>query len=197
MSATAASVLYFVQTYQVLAVLIGTFLLGETVVLAAAFLSGGGLFSPLVVFVAAFAGTMAADMTWFAVGRYYAARHQEKYLALRAKYPSVFRFVDRLTRTTPLWQALMAIKFVYGTRILFILYVSVNRLAGPWRFLMLDLAAVALWLTPLVVLGYLLGKGLLTETALQQTKWLITLSIILVLSLKLVTIWLKQRLVKE
>jgi membrane protein DedA with SNARE-associated domain len=197
MSGTAASILYFIQAYQAVAVLLGTFILGETVVVSASFLSGGGLFSPLLVFVMAFVGTVAADMTWFFVGQYYVRRHEEKYLALRLKYPPVFRFVDHLTRSMPLWQALVAIKFVYGTRILFILYVSVNRLCRPLRFLILDVLGIFLWLTPLVAMGYLVGRGVLTETALQHTKWLIASCMIFVLSLKLASLWLKQRLVRE
>lgn len=197
MPATTASIMYLLQTYQVAAILLGTFILGETIVVAASFLAGGGLFSPLIVFVTAFIGTIAADMTWFLIGQYYIRRHESKYLALRVKYPPAFRFLDRLTHTVPLWQALIAVKFVYGTRILFILYVSVNRLSRPWQFLFYDLLGVWLWLTPLVILGYLLGRGLLTETAMEQTKWIITSCIIFVLIIKAASLWLKQRLIRE
>ena len=144
----------FVTTYGYLAVLLGTLLEGETVLLLAGFAAHQGHLSMYAVLLIAFMGGTLGDQAFFWAGRHWGG-------ALLARFPSVrarsLRVGDLLRR----WDAALvfAIRFMYGLRI-----------AGPIlmgalhfdrkRFACFNALGAAFWSVLIGGAGYMLGHSL-------------------------------------
>ena len=139
------------------AVFVGTFLLGESVILAAAAMAGQGTWPVTWVAGWAFAGTVISDVAWFtAANRGIAALGRNPERARKLDVHA--RRLDRWTGARPC-RALLFIKFVYGTRILSIAYLSLRKVSRR-RFASFDAAGTAIWLAVIIPIGYLAGRGL-------------------------------------
>ena len=136
------------------AIFLGAFLEGETVLalggVAAAY---GYLHYTLVVLVAIF-GAFFGDQVWFFVGRRYGSRMIARFPSIAAKAPRVQALVRR-------WDAVAVIllRFCYGLRI-----------AGPivigscgipaWRLALFNFIGAVIWAPIVAGVGYLAGEAL-------------------------------------
>jgi len=137
-------------------VFVGTFFLGESVVLTSSALAAHGSWSVAAVAMWAFAGTVLSDTVWFrsaAMGldRWSAGERGERMVRLSAR-------LDRLGGDRP-YRALLFVKFVYGTRIASLAYMAARGV--PLRkFVTFDAIGTGLWLAVMIPLGWLIGRGL-------------------------------------
>ncbi|KKW42207.1 MAG: DedA membrane associated protein [Candidatus Magasanikbacteria bacterium GW2011_GWA2_56_11] len=186
--------LYWLTLYHAPAIFAGAFLFGETIILSAAFLSAQGWWQPGTVFWFSLLGTVIADCVWFFFG--HLATRTRRWEKNQEKYARVIEFVERKTGNRP-YLALIPIKFMYGTRILTIIYLSLHRVKF-WSFLAADLAATALLLAVLIPLGWLAGRG---YTNLLTTYHGVTYALggvlVLFAAYKIVTVWLSRRIIKK
>lgn len=189
----------FIETlllsYQLPAIFLGAFFFGETVILTAAFLSGHGIWSLSNVFLLSFAGTIVSDGMWFLFGQFFfrLARkridNQEKYLQLITK-------LDTITGQKP-FLSLLFIKFLYGTRILTILYLSIRKI-GFWTFIVFDALGTVLWLIVMISIGWLAGKGISNFIPfVQKTEYALLAIALLVVIFKLTTLWIQKIITKK
>ena len=142
-----------INDYGYVAVGIGAFLEGETVlILAAVSAQLGYLKLPIVVAVAAI-GAFAGDSAYFFVGRRYGPRLMHRFPALARAVPRVDRFVGR-------WHALAVIllRFTYGLRIAGPIVLGAGRMKTA-VFLAANAAGAVLWATLLGAIGYGFGHA--------------------------------------
>lgn len=149
--------------YGYVAVLIGTFVEGETILVMAGFAAHQGYLSLPLVMVAAFAGSLAGDQLAFLAGRRYAAALLRRFPRLE---PGVRRAQELLARYgTPL---LLGFRFVYGIR-------NVTPIAAGsspisvFRFLGLNMVGAGLWAVTIAYAGYAFGHGF--ELVLERAKF--------------------------
>ncbi len=171
-----------VAQYGYLAVLVGTFLEGETLLVIAAFFAHGGLLNIYGVIGMAIVGSMLGDQVWFHLGYHYGRR----YLQNRPHWqPKITRIQELLRRHEIL--LMLGFRFVYGARI--ITPITLGALhVSPKKFLVFNLLGSILWSVTISLLGYafhaslqlLLGHaahyerlGLLTIIGLGGLVWLI------------------------
>jgi membrane protein DedA with SNARE-associated domain len=153
---------HLVTTYGYLALLLGTFFEGETILILGGFLAHRGyLHLPLVILAAFFGGFLADELSFFA-GRW-------KGEALLAKHPRwqsrTRRVNDLLDRYhTPL---ILGFRFLYGLRIAtpFVLGMSSVKTV---RFVMLNAAGAVVWAVLIGGGGYLFGTAL--EALLRDVR---------------------------
>jgi membrane protein DedA with SNARE-associated domain len=152
----------FLGRYGYLAVLIGTFVEGETILVMAGFAAHQGYLSLPLVILAAFGGSLAGDQLAFFVGRRYATRLLSRFPRLA---PGVRR-ADRLLARygTPL---LLGFRFVYGIRNVTPLAAGSSRIAS-FRFLALNVVGAAAWAVCIAYAGYAFGHGF--ELLLDRAK---------------------------
>lgn len=154
------SIAELIQHYGYAAVIMGTFLEGETVLLlAGAAASHGHLSLPLVIVCATLA-SFAGDQFFFFVGRRYGSALLDRFAFLRLRIGRAKVLIDRYH--TPL---ILSIRFLYGLRI-----------AGPialgmsdvhWsRFLLLNFLGAVGWALLIASLGY--GAGHVLSRAFIQ-----------------------------
>jgi membrane protein DedA with SNARE-associated domain len=131
------------------AVLLGTAIEGETVMLAGGVAAQQGLLELPLVVLAGFAGAFLSDQTWFRVGERFGKRALDRYPAASAKAATVALAIER-------WGALFVIgfRFVYGARTVSPLLLGAASYPRA-RFVALNALGGLLWAA---IFGYL-GSG--------------------------------------
>jgi len=149
--------------YGYAAVLVGTLIEGETLLVMAGFAAHQGYLSLPLVMLSAFVGSLAGDQLWFLAGRRYASR-------LLPRFPRLVPGVERASALigrygTPL---LLGFRFVYGIRL--VTPIAAGSSAIPaLRFLLLNATGAALWSVAIAYAGYAFGHGI--ELLLGRAKF--------------------------
>ena len=142
----------YLAHYGYIAIVVGTFLEGETTVLI------GGIFSKLRymelnrVMIAAFTGTMLGDCTFFFLGKYLGRNLIEKYEFLRSRIPLANRIIKRYGNCI-----LFLVRFFVGVRGIILLLLGCTDIKKRTFFLYSTLSAL-LWSVVISLIGYVFGE---------------------------------------
>ncbi len=181
-------------THQIASVFVGAFFFGDSVILTSAYLAGQLAWSPLPIFLAALAGTVLSDTLWFFFGRFFAARFSNLKF-LKREREKMGGFIARLVGERP-WQALIMVKFLYGSRIAMILYAASSGIS-LWSFTFFNGLGAIVWLLVFIPLGYLAGKGVSNAAPLLDA--LPAALVVLIVSFiifRVITIWMEKKMQK-
>lgn len=182
-------------TYQLPAIFLGAFFFGETVILTASFLSGQGIWSLSNVFLLSLTGTIISDGIWFLFGQAI-FRLTHKWSNSQKKYHQLIIKLDKITGQKP-FLSLLFIKFLYGTRILTILYLSIRKI-GFWTFVIFDTIGTIFWLAVMISIGWLAGKGMSNFIPfVQKTEYALLVIALLIIIFKLTTSWIEKKIIKK
>jgi len=151
-----------VAQYGYLAVLFGSVLEGETVLVAAGFAAHRGYLEPLWVFVVAAVGGFAGDQAFFWVGRARGRQLLERWPSLRLRAGQV----DALLQRHHAW-VIVGIRFMYGLRVAGPIILGMSSVSA-WRFAVFNAIGALLWAGLIGGAGYLLGN--LLELVLQDVR---------------------------
>lgn len=162
-----------VADYGYLAVFVGTFLEGETVLLAAAFAASHGLLAgPLVVATAA-GGAWTGHVVFFAVGRW----KGRAWLFARPRLGRHARRADDVIVRYG-WTSVFILQYLYGARVAGALLFGISSFHLP-RFLFLQAVNCVTWAAVVTVAGYLLGATL--ELAAERLTWVSAVVVVVLL----------------
>ncbi len=143
----------FLASYGYLALLIGTFLEGETILVLGGVAAHQGYLKLTGVILSAFAGSLMGDQLFFFLGR----RHKDYILRKRPGWQSK---IDRVNRLVERYEniTILAFRFLYGLRSVtpFVLGMSGVRTA---KFIILNCCGALLWAVAVAVAGYLFGSA--------------------------------------
>ena len=143
-----------ITNYGYIAVLVGTFFEGETILLIAGFLAHRGYLELPYVIAIAFAGTLASDQLFFYVGRIKGIQLINKRPGLKSKSDRVFKLLHR--RQVLL---ILGFRFLYGLRTVTPAVLGSSGIS-PIRFLLLNICGALLWAVVIGVSGYYFGTAL-------------------------------------
>ncbi len=142
----------FLDQYGYLALLIGTFMEGETAILMASSLVYKGLFNFPLTVLAAFSGSFISDWIYYLIGRlngkYFLATRPK----LSAKVKPVTDFFHRHK-----FQILFSYRFLYGFRIIIPLVIGMSGLR-PAHYLFYSTFTGLLWAAVVSTTGYWIGR---------------------------------------
>jgi len=189
------SIINLLTTYQLPAIFVGAFFFGETVILTAAFLAGQGIWSLESVFWLSLVGTITSDSLWFFLGQTF-FKFTYRWERYRDKYQAFLMKLEKITGQKP-FLALLFIKFLYGTRILTILYLSIRKVHYPTFFLFNTIGTV-FWLLVMIFVGWLVGRG--TADAGQvfsRVEYTLTALVLLIVLYRIITTWLGKEITKK
>ena len=143
-----------IQHYGYLAITVGTFFEGETVLLLGGFAAHRGYLDLAGVIAAAFAGSLLGDSIYFEIGR-------RKGMAFLEKRPAWRNSVARVLQMVHKHQTLLILtfRFLYGIRTVAPFALGASGVSRP-RFVVLNVASAALWASAFGALGYVLGNTL-------------------------------------
>jgi membrane protein DedA with SNARE-associated domain len=143
-----------VDTYGYLAILIGTFFEGETILVLGGFAAHQGYLALPWVIASAFAGSLCGDQLFFYLGR----RHSQAVLAKRpvwkARIGRVTGILERFRRSF-----MLGFRFVYGIRTITPFAIGMSRIRAG-EFFLYNAAGALLWAAAVGSGGYLIGNAL-------------------------------------
>jgi len=158
-----------VTSYGYLAVLVGTFLEGEAILVIAGFLAHRGYLELPLVILAAFAGTLAGDQLYFHIGRIKGQAFLDRRPGLKAR---ARRVLDLLARHQVL--LILGFRFIYGIRTAtpFVLGASG---VPPGRYFVLNFCGGLAWAVAFGAAGYYFGHALevLLGEVKQFERWIV------------------------
>ena len=190
-----AAPIYLLTVFRAPAIFAGAFLFGETVILTAAFLAAQGLWSLAEVFWLSLAGTVVSDAIWFLFGQRILL-FSRKWDRHREQGTRLLVALEGITGRRP-FLSLLFIKFLYGTRILTILYLSMRKI-GFLIFVVFDTAGTVLWLAVVMAVGWLAGKSIINLVPfLNRFEFAALFLILILIVFRSVTVWLSKKIAKR
>jgi membrane protein DedA with SNARE-associated domain len=143
-----------IGTFGYVAVFIGTFLEGETILALAGVAVAHGYMSYWGTVGVAIVGAFLGDQVCFFIGRRYGLRVLKGFPTLAAKAPQVQAILRR-------WDALavIALRFLYGLRIAGPIVIGTCGIS-PWRLALFNFIGTLLWAPLVTGIGYLAGYAL-------------------------------------
>ena len=137
-----------------IAVFVGTFLEGETILALAGLAAAQGYLSFTGVVGVAVMGAFLGDQLCFFLGRRYGARLIARYPSIAAKAPRVQALVKR-------WDApaVIALRFLYGLRIAGPIVIGCCGIS-PWRLAFFNFIGALLWAPLIAGVGYIAGQAI-------------------------------------
>jgi len=144
----------FLQTYGYWAILIGTFLEGETILVLAGLAAYQGYMALEGVILCAFAGSLCGDQMFFFLGR----RHSDFLLRLRPAWRGKLERANSLTDRFQI-PLIIGFRFLYGLRTVMPFAFGISELP-VLRFVCLNVIGAAVWAVVVGVAAYLFGSAL-------------------------------------
>ena len=143
-----------IDTYGYVAVLIGTFLEGETILVAGGFAAHRGYLALPWVIVAAFLGSLCGDQLFFFLGR----RHSQAVLASRPTWKA------RADKANMLFERfrtvfILVFRFLYGLRSVCPFVIGMSSVPAR-QFILFNAIGALVWATVVGTGGYLFGSAL-------------------------------------
>jgi membrane protein DedA with SNARE-associated domain len=152
----------FIASYGYWAILLGTFLEGETILILAGVAAHRGYLSLAPVILAAFAGSLFGDQLYFFLGRYHGEALIQRRPHWRVKMDTANRLIDRFQ--VPL---ILGFRFLYGLRTVLPFALGASSV-GAAQFLALNAIGAFVWAAVVGGGGYLFGN--LLETLIGDMK---------------------------
>lgn len=177
-----------IDSYGYLAVFIGAFLEGETILALAGLAAHRGYMDFLtVVLVAMFAGFLG-DQFYFFLGRYKGAK-------ILRRFPHAEERAHKFDAMLSRWHAplIVGIRFMYGFRVLGPIMLGMGRVE-TWKFVFFNFIGAAIWAPLIAGIGYLFGTIL--ETVLGDLKRVELWAFVAMLAIGIVIFaihWLRAR----
>ncbi len=137
-----------------IAVFIGTFLEGETILALAGLAAEHGYLSYWAVVGVAIVGAFLGDQACFFIGRRYGVRLLARFPKLAAKAPRVQQVLRR-------WDApaIILLRFAYGLRLAGPIVIGTCGIS-PWRIALFNFLGTLLWAPLVAGIGYVAGYAL-------------------------------------
>ena len=152
-----------VRTYGYWALLVGTFLEGETILIIGGLLAHlGYLKLPTVMFMA-FVGSFSGDQFYFFLGRQRGPDLLVKYPKWQNRFYKVHQLTERYHDLI-----MLGFRFVYGMRIMTPFVLAMNKKIKTSRFVILNAVGAIIWSVVVAGGGYLSGYAL--EIVLRDVK---------------------------
>lgn len=143
-----------ISEYGYLAVLVGTFFEGETVVVLGALAAKLGYLDIGFVILAALAGTFCGDQLYFFIGRHYGDRLLARWPSWRMRAESVNELMLRYDT----W-FILGFRFIYGMRSISPFVIGMSRIRTG-RFMLLNFLAAVLWASAVGGASFALGSAI-------------------------------------
>jgi len=179
----------YLREFGYLALFIGTFLEGETILIIAAYLASKGMLNIYLVTLSAIAGTVLGDQTYFYIGRIQGISFIQKRPNLKKKWVRISGLIERRENII-----ILAYRFVYGFRNITPFALGILNIHAM-KFLILNVIAATVWAISFSVLGYTFGAMIRND--IETYEKFFALGILFITVLAAFIYWLKKRLKNE
>lgn len=142
------------QQFGYLAVFVGCFVEGETVLVAAGFFASRGYLDPFLVTVVAFGGAYAGHLFWFWLGRAHGVRLLDRFPRLNRHFGKGIRVFERYGAS-----AIIITQWIYGLRFTCAVVIGMSRI-GLVKFMVYEAISCALWAVVITFAGFYFGRAI-------------------------------------
>ena len=146
---------YLVRTYGYWALLAGTFLEGETILIIGGLLAKLGLLKLSTVMVIAFIGSFSGDQVYFYIGRFKGRELLKKHHKWEKRVDKIHKILERYHDLI-----MLGFRFVYGMRIMTPFVLGMSKQIKAIRFSILNAIGAVLWSVAISAGGYFFGYAL-------------------------------------
>lgn len=143
-----------IESYGYAAVLIGTFLEGETILVLAGLAAHQGYLMLTWVILAAFLGSLCGDQLFFYLGRKHSQAVLTRRPAWKRKAEKVHKMMSKFE--TPM---ILSFRFFYGLRTFTPFVIGMSAVSGK-KFAVLNAVGALVWAAAVASGGYLFGHAL-------------------------------------
>ncbi len=145
---------YLIRNYGYSALLVGTFLEGETILLLGGVGASLGYLDLSLVMAIAVVGSFSGDQFYFYVGRW-------KGNVILARFPRLYQKVQRVHHFLERYHdaIMLSFRFVYGIRIMTPFVLGMSNRVNAGRFAFFNFAGAILWSVGVAGGGYLFGHA--------------------------------------
>jgi membrane protein DedA with SNARE-associated domain len=143
--------------YSILISFLAGLLTGEEVIIILSFLSANGVLKVWQLFLFSGIGVFLSDIIIYFVGSTKFIRRIMRRGLIARPYRRFERAVEKISREK-IFLLLLATKFIYGTRILTLLYLGIKKIPHR-KFIIYDCIVVFTYLIPVIGLGWVAGSG--------------------------------------
>ena len=181
---------------QYVTVFLGAAFGGELAILSLSFLTAQNIFPLLPFFLLCALGVFSSDALWFLLGR---TRMVSKIVDHRYAANTVSAITEAIRRVSrgSHFLAFILAKFVVGTRVVIIMYVSKTGMTFQ-NFIRYNLAAIFIWLIALIPIGFLSGLGFnYISHILENIYAAMGFFILILLIFVVIQIWVKKVIVEK
>ena len=171
-----------VRTYGYWALLVGTFLEGETILMIGGLLAHLGYLKLPTVMLVAFIGSFSGDQFYFFIGRLKGPDLLVKHPRWRNRVNRVHQLIERYHDLI-----MLGFRFVYGIRIVTPFVIAMNKRIKTSRFVVLNAIGAVIWSVVISAGGYLFGHAL--EIVIRDIKRY-ELEVIFIISVIGIVLWI-------
>jgi membrane protein DedA with SNARE-associated domain len=145
---------YFLESYGYIAIFIGTFLEGETILVLGGLAAKIGHLDLKNVILTAFLGTTLGDQLYFFIGRRYGT-------AILNKRPQWRKRTDKIDSMFNRYDValILSFRFMYGVRTVASFAFGMSSISTK-KFIFLNMLGAIIWAIAVASAGYVLGHGM-------------------------------------
>src|SRR5205809_5848781 len=143
---------FLLQKFGYLAVFIGTFLEGETILVMAGFFAERGYLEIFTVMLVACLGAFCGHVFWFWLGRTQGVRLLERFPKMKKHFGKGIRMFERYGAP-----AIFITQWLYGLRVTCAVIIGISRIS-TLKFLIYEAFTCLVWSAVIGALGYYFGK---------------------------------------
>ena len=185
------TILKLLQAHEIAALFLGSFLIGEIIIIPAAFLAAQGIISLTNIFLMGFFGTILFDHVCLFISRFFFIK-SPRFRKYQEKHQELFAITELITGKHPFF-ILFYNKFLQGTRIISIMLLSLRKISLK-KFLIFDISGTILWLAVTMTVGWFAGKGISNITSITyKIESGLTILFVLFISLRIVKSKIKHK----
>ena len=188
--------LFFIfGNYSPLISFFGAFFLSLETIFTLSVLSVQGIIPLWVIFIFCSLGMLSSDLLWFSVGKIKHLSYLKKNKYIYAGYKKAGKILDKKKNYFILFSLN---KIVYGMGIPALMYLGRKKRLSYKEFFKYDIAIILFWITIMITLGWLTGKGIiLFYTAFKSIQLAILILLIIIIIIYLIKILIRRILIKN
>ena len=177
-----------IDTYGYWALLVGTFLEGETILVAGGFAAHQGYLTLPGVILAAFTGSLCGDQLFFYLGRRHSAYILTKKPSWKFRIIKAYKLLERYQTSL-----ILVFRFLYGFRTILPFAIGMSAVSAR-KFLLLNAIGAMVWAAAIGTCGYFFGQALeLVVGGIKRYEHLLILAVFLTGALIWVLYFMRRR----
>lgn len=164
---------------------------GELTIITLGFLAAQNVFSTFIFILLSFFGVLSSDILWFFLGRTVFVQRIISHRYATSAISAIHQIMRKMSHGSDLVAFIIA-KFLVGTRVLIIMYLSATKIEFR-NFVRYDVVAIILWLLVVIPIGFVAGLGFTYLSEVFRNVYAAMGFILLILVLLIgAEIWLKR-----